>query len=84
MANKMTPKQLLAAKLITNQQFIVLSELRKSNKPVSNRRLSIITGLAINIITPRVYALRKKVLVISGGREYDRETNRTVSVWAAI
>jgi len=83
MSKRATVNQLLKAEQINPQQAQVLQTLRKSSHPLSNRMLSEVTDLPINIITPRCLQLRKMGLVTDKGREYDNVTNRTVWVWTA-
>jgi len=83
MGKRATVNQLLKAEQINPQQAQVLQTLRKSSKPLSNRTLSVVTALPINVITPRCLQLRRMGLVSNAGREYDIVTNRTVMIWQA-
>lgn len=78
----MTPTQLFNLGVISRQQRIVLSGLKR--RKACNRALSLDLGLPINIITARVNELRKKGYVKPSGCVYDTYTNRTVQVWEVI
>jgi len=80
---KLTAKQLQKQKLINSQEYTILVTLRKLTKPVSNRALVSLVSMPINVVTPRMNSLRRKLLVEPAGRVYDQETNRTVQVWTA-
>lgn len=80
---KLTAVQLRNHNLINNQEFLVLQWLRRDKGSISNRKLSIWLDLPINCVTARIYSLRRKNLVVQTGWEFDKETNRTVRVWAS-
>lgn len=79
-----TIKELKDAHKLNNVQAKVLQTLRKRSSPIHNRKLAVILGLPINIVTPRMFELRKRNLVGHAGYTLDQGTNRTVSQWAAI
>lgn len=83
MVKKLTAVQLRNHNLINNQEFLVLQFLRRDKGSISNRKLAIWLDLPINCVTARVYALRQKNLVIQTGYEFDKETRKTVRVWAS-
>lgn len=77
-------KELKDVHKLNNVQAKVLQTLRKRSSPIHNRKLAVIMGLPINIITARVFELRKKNLVGHAGYILDQGTNKTVSQWASI
>jgi DNA-binding MarR family transcriptional regulator len=79
-----TLKELMAEHKLNSTQARVLQTLRKRSSPIHNRKLAVIMALPINIITPRMFELRKLGLVGHAGYTLDQGTNRTVSQWAAI
>jgi hypothetical protein len=79
---KLTAYQLYKAKKINRQQMLVLASLR-SVKKASNRHLVTVTGLPINVITPRIYELRVLGQVVQHSTVLDEGTNRTVKQWAS-
>lgn len=51
--------------------------------PMNNRRVSQVTGLEINAVTPRVHELRKVGLLREFGRGPDPVTGKTTIVFCA-
>lgn len=79
-----TIKELINEYRLNPLQAKVLQTLRKRSSPIHNRKLAVVTGIPINVITPRMLELRQKNLVGHAGYMLDQGTNRTVSQWAAI
>ena len=56
----------------------------KSKGKVTNRNIAKVLGWDINRVTGRVTELVNKGMVTSNGTYYDKQTNRTVTLWKAL
>jgi len=77
-----TIKSLVKDKEISQAEARVLAEIRR-NKGISNRALSMLLDMPINVITPTNFSLRAKGFVTQSGYVHDQQTNRTVRSWVS-
>lgn len=49
--------------------------------PINNRAIAEALGWDVNRVTPRVFELRERGLVVEAGTAWDGETNRSVTLW---
>ena len=56
----------------------------KTTKPATNRMIAKALGWDINRVTGRVTELVGLGLVDTEGTTYDKDTNRTVTLWKAL
>jgi len=73
----------LNAHSIGARQKQVLDTL-KNYGGLSNREISLISRIPINVVTPRVLELRKMGIIIPLGTKKDPQTGFHVNVWGAI
>ena len=69
---------------INNKQKKVFKIIHASGKAYpSNKDIAWILGRPINCVTPRVFELRAKGLIVDAGIRIDHETKRLVHTWKA-
>jgi len=56
----------------------------KTANPATNRNIAKVLGWDINRVTGRVTELVSKGMVKSNGTYFDKDTNRTVTLWQAV
>lgn len=75
-------RALLGDNTLTHKQLEVLICLKNELGQATNRMIAKKLGWDINRVTGRVRELRDKGLVNRIGDYYDKETERTVNLWA--
>ena len=56
----------------------------KTTKPATNRMIAKALGWDINRVTGRVTELVSKGMVKASGTHFDKQTNRTVTLWKVL
>lgn len=66
---------------INKRQEQVLNVLSEHPFPITNQEISVLSGLPINCVTPRVKELREKGYVVEAYKKVDPASGRRAIAW---